>query len=232
MAESPAGSAARRRSDRALAGVAVLIQAGLLSWLFLIGLGLDDGQSTGDRSGWLYVASVAQALVILLVGGALLWKRPVVAAALTLLSFFLAAVAEVVHVFDIGMGGSDSVKACTEMELSAVAEFPPPRGTPPLEFQDESGNGCIARFTSTLSGEKLVDHHRLAAGNAGYEVDDYGEVVLEPGEEASQSPGGLFSSMSNETVIAHVSYERAGDEGPARNQLWVVVEVHERRGPR
>ncbi len=34
--------------------------------------------------------------------------------------------------------------------------------------------------------------------------------------------------MSNETISASVQYERAGDEGPARSRLWVVVEVHER----
>ena len=220
MAESRAGSAARREPlYRALAGVAILIQAGLLAEIFFIGLGLDDGESTGDRSGWLYVVSVAQALVILVVAGVLMWTRPVVATALPLLSFFLAVVAEVTYI--------NSTRACTEVELSAAAsDLAPPPGTPPLEFQDEPGNGCIARFTSDLSGEQLFDHYRLAAKNAGYDIDEPGEVVLEPGEEAPDSPGPL--GLSNESVVAAVHYERAGDEGPARNQLWVVVEVHER----
>jgi hypothetical protein len=201
--------------------VAILIQAGLLSWVFLIGLGLDDGESTGDRSGWLYVVSVVQALVILVVAGVLMWTRPVVAAALPLLSFFLAVVAEVTYIY--------STRACTEVELSAAAsDLRPPPGTPPLEFRDEPGNGCIARFTSDLSGAQLFDHYRRAATNAGYEIEEPGEVVLEPGEEAPQFPGPL--GMSSKTIVASVSYEQAGDDGPARNQLWVIVEIHERNG--
>ena len=88
MAESTGGSVAKKRSDRPLAGVAVLLQVGLLSWVFVVGLGLQDGEFNGDRSGWLYVASLAQALVILVVAGALLWKRPAIAAALPLLSLY------------------------------------------------------------------------------------------------------------------------------------------------
>ncbi|CAA9310534.1 MAG: Error-prone repair homolog of DNA polymerase III alpha subunit [uncultured Friedmanniella sp.] len=52
----------------------------------------------------------------------------------------------------------------------------------------------------------------------------YPEVALEPGEEAPDFPGPL--GLSNETVTAAVQYERAGDEGPASDQLWVVLEVH------
>ena len=73
VGKPPAGSAAARRWPyRALGGVAILVQGGLLSWLFVIGVGLQDGQTTGDRSGWLYVASLAQATVILVVALVLL----------------------------------------------------------------------------------------------------------------------------------------------------------------
>ena len=82
--------------------MAVLIQVGLVS---VVGLGLQDGDATGDRSGWRYVATLAQALVILTVAGALLWTRPGVAAALPLLSLFLVVAAEVIH--------ANSTKACT-----------------------------------------------------------------------------------------------------------------------
>ena len=115
---------------------------------------------------------------------------------------------------------------CTEAELSAVADLTPPPGTPPLEFQSEPSNGCIARFNSNLSGEQLYGHYRLVAKNAGWVVEEPGEVVLEPGQEAPQSPGPL--GLSNDMLSAVVSYERAGDEGPARDQLWVVVEIYER----
>ena len=212
---------AKKRSDRLLAGVAVLAQVGLVFWAFVIGLGLQDGEATGNRSGWLYVATLTQALVILVVAGALLWKRPVIAAALPLLSFFLMMGAEAIFVF--------GTRACTQVELSAAAaDLPPPRGTMPLEFQDEPGNGCIARFPSDLSGEQLFDHYRLAAEKAGYQVVEPGDVMVEPGEEVSQSPGPL--TIRKDAVTAYVDYEGAGDQGNARDHLLVVVTVHEHRG--
>ena len=137
---------------------------------------------------------------------------------LPVLSSFLMMGAEMVHAY--------RTTECTDAELSAVADLPPPPNTPPLEFQDEPGNGCIARFETSLSGEQLFDHYRLSARAAGYAIEEPGEGVLEPGEEAPQSPGPL--GLSNETVTALVQYEAAGDEGPASDQLWVVVEVHER----
>ena len=122
---------------------------------------------------------------------------------------------------------STKITDCTEAELAAVAQLPPPPGTPPLEFQSEPSNGCIARFPSDLSGAKLLDHYRQAAQKAGWEVEEPGSVLVEPGEEPPQSLGPL--GLSHETVSASVHYEQAGDEGPARDQLWVVVEVHERQ---
>ena len=122
----------------------------------------------------------------------------------------------------------NSSRPCTEVELSAAAsDLSPPPGTPPLEFQDEPGNGCIDRFTSDLSGDQLFDHYRLAAKNAGYAIEEPRGGVLEPSEEAPQSPGPL--GLSKDPVTAYVSYESAGDEGPAREQLWVIIEVHERK---
>ncbi len=140
-----------------------------------------------EAEGFWYLANLGQALVILAVAVVLLWKRPLWVLPLPVLSLLLMLIFEAVD-------PSTKITECTERELSAIAELPPPPGRPPLDFQSQPSNGCIAR--------------------------------LEPGKAAPQSPGPL--GMSNETVTAAVNHERAGDEGPARDQLWVVVEIHER----
>ena len=66
-----------------------------------------------------------------------------------------------------------------------------------------------------------------AARKAGWQVEEPGPVLVEPGEDPPQSLGPL--GLSTDTISAAVNYEQAGDEGPAREQLWVVVEVHERQ---
>jgi len=195
---------------RMLAGVAILVQVMLLFHFLVMGLGW---------GGFWYLANLGQALVILVVGGVLFWKRPLWVLPLPVLSLLLMLVFEAVD-------PSTKITECTEAELSAIAELPPPPVIPPLSFESEPSNGCITRFNSNLSGEQLIDHYRQTAKKAGWQVEEPGEVVVEPGEEAPQSAGPL--GMSNETVTAAVNYEAAGDEGPARDQLWVVVEVHER----
>ncbi len=172
-----------------------------------------------EAEGFWYLANLGQALVILAVAVVLLWKRPLWVLPLPVLSLLLMLIFEAVD-------PSTKITECTERELSAIAELPPPPGRPPLDFQSEPSNGCIARFNSTLSAQQLIDHYRQTAKQAGWEVEEPGGVVLEPGKAAPQSPGPL--GMSNETVTAAVNHERAGDEGPARDQLWVVVEIHER----
>ena len=188
---------------RLLAGVAILVQVALLFWFLVMGLGW---------GGFWYVANLAQALVILVVAVALLWKRPIWVLPLPLLSLLLMLLFQVV---DPSLKNTD----CTEAELAAIAELPPPPGTPPLEFQSEPANGCIARFNTDLSSEDLLGHYRQTATEAGWQVEG-------PGEDRGSLTGSL--AMSDETVTAAVHHERAGDEGPARYQLWVVVEVHER----
>lgn len=195
---------------RLLGCVAILLQSILLFNFFVMGLGW---------GGFWYLANLGQALGILVVAVVLLWNHPLWVLPLPVLSLLLMLIFEAVD-------PSTKITECTDTELSAIVELPPPPGTPPLDFQSEPANGCIARFNSTLSGEQLIDHYRQTAKQAGWEVEEPGEVVLEPGEEAPQSAGPL--GMSNETVTAAVTYERAGDEGPARDQLWVVVEIHER----
>jgi hypothetical protein len=195
---------------RLLAVVAIIAQLVLLFYFLVMGLGW---------GGFWYLANLGQAVVILVVAVVLLRRRPLRVLPLPLVSLLLMLAFQ-------GIDPSTRNTDCTDAELSAVAELPPPPGTPPLDFQSEPSNGCITRFTSSLSGEQLIDHYRRTAEQAGWQVEEPGGVVLEPGEEAPQSAGPL--SMSNEDVTAAVHYERAGDEGPARDQLWVVVEVHER----
>ena len=200
---------AEQTGYRLLAVVAILAQLVLLFYFLVMGLGW---------GGFWYLANLGQAVVILVVAVALLGKRPLWVLPLPAVSLLLMLAFQ-------GVDPSTRNTDCTDVELSAIAELPPPAGTSPLDFQSEPANGCIARFTSTLSGEQLIDHYRQAAEQAGWEADETGEVLLEPGEEAPQSAGPL--SMSTKDVTAAVHHERAGDEGPARDQLWVVVEVHE-----
>ena len=200
----------RQVGYRLLAGVAILVQVLLLFYFFVLGLGW---------GGFWYLANLGQALLILVGAVLLIWRRPLWVLPLPVLSVLLMLTFQAVD-------PSLETTECTEAELAAIAELPPPPGTPPLEFQDEPGNGCIARFHSSLSGKQLLDHYRRAAKEAGWQVEELDEVVLGPGEEAPDFPGPL--GMTNETVTAAVQYERAGEEGPARDQLWVVVEVQER----
>lgn len=195
---------------RLLAGVAILLQVLLLFYFLVMGLGW---------GGFWYVANLGQALLILAVAGALIWRRPLWVLPLPVLSLLLMLAFQAID-------PTLRTTECTEVELSAIAELPPPPGTAAPEFQSEPENGCIARFYSSLTGEQLFDHYRQAATRAGWQIEEPGEVALEPGEEAPDFPGPL--GLSNETVTAAVQYERAGDEGPASDQLWVVLEVHER----
>ena len=201
---------AKQTGYRLLAVVAILAQLVLLFYFLVMGLGW---------GGFWYLANLGQAVVILVVAVVLLGKRPLWVLPLPAVSLLLMLAFQ-------GVDPSTRTTDCTDLELSAIAELPPPPGTPPLNFESEPANGCITRFTSNLSGDQLIDHYRQAGKQAGWSVEEPGEVVLEPGEEAPQSAGPL--GMNNEDVTAAVMYERAGDEGPAADQLWVVVEVHER----
>ncbi len=198
--------------QRLLAGVAIMVQVLLLGYFFVMGLGW---------GGFWYVANLVQAVVILVIAAVLIVKRPLLVLPLPIVSLLLMLAFEAVD-------PSTKITDCTEAELAAVAELPPPPGTAPLDFRSEPANGCIARFHSDLSGDQLIDHYRRAGQHAGWTIDPVDPVPMEPGGEVPQSPGSL--SLSSETVTAAVSYESAGDEGHAREQLWVVVEVHQREG--
>jgi hypothetical protein len=201
---------AKQTGYRLLAVVAILAQFVLLFYFLVMGLGW---------GGFWYLANLGQAVLVLVVAVALLRRRPLWVLPLPAVSLLLMLAFQ-------GVDPSTKNTDCTDVELSAIVELPPPPGTPPLDFQSEPANGCIARFTSDLTGEQLINHYRRTAEQAGWSVREPGEVVPEPGEEAPRPPGTL--DMNTEDVTAAVHYERAGDEGPARNQLWVVVEVHER----
>src|SRR6476469_1917905 len=94
-----------------------------------------------DWEGFWYLANLGQALGILVVAVVLLWKRPLWVLPLPVLSLILMLIFEAVD-------PSTNITECTQTELSAAAELPPPPGTPVLDFRSEPSNGCIARFNS------------------------------------------------------------------------------------
>ena len=117
--------------------------------------------------------------------------------------------------------------------MSAAAEFPPPPGTPAPQFQSEPVNGCIARLSTRLTSDQVLDHYRLTAHRAGWEVQEAGEVVVEPGQEPP-TPGTGSLDMTKDQISAAVHLEPAGEnptgeEVAAGTGTWVVFEVHERR---
>lgn len=125
--ESTAGSEAKRRPlYRALACLAVLAQVALLSHIFRIGVGWDDGEVTGDRSGILYVVSLAQALVILLIAGVVMWKRPLLVLWLPVLSFFLMLGIEMVHYEVLGVFSFVVICALVGLALIRLSKNGPP----------------------------------------------------------------------------------------------------------
>lgn len=201
---------AKQTGYRLLAVVAILAELVLLFYFLVMGLGW---------GGFWYLANLGQAVAVLVVAVALLRRRPLWVLPLPAVSLLLMLAFQ-------GVDPSTKNTDCTDVELSAIAELPPPPATPPLDFQSEPANGCIARFTSNLTGEQLINHYRQAADQAGWSVEEPSEAVPETGEEAPPSPGSL--DLNTEDVTAAVHYEQAGDEGPAADQLWVVVEVHER----
>lgn len=205
------GLMTKQRGHRLLAGVAIMVQVLLLYSFLVMGLGW---------GGFWYLANLVQALVILVVAAVLIFKRPLLVLPLPVLSLLLMLAFQAVD-------PSTKITECTEAELAAAAQLPPPPGTSAPDFQSEPHNGCIARFETDVSGEELFEHYRRAARQAGWTVEEPGPVQLDPGEEAPMSPGPL--GLSNEAITAAVYYEQAGDEGPARERLWVVVEVHERQ---
>ena len=208
-----AGSAGNSRLllYRLLAGVAIAVQVMLLFRSFVMGLGW---------GGFWWVANLGQAVILLVLALAFFWKRPLLVLLLPVVSLLLMQAFQ---------GADPSLKTteCTPAELSATAELPPPPESPTPQFQSEPENGCIARFNSTLIGDQILDHYRSAAKDAGWEVQDPGEVLVEPGEEPA-TPGTGSLSMNKNQMNLELIFEPAGEESPGRNQTWVVLSVHER----
>jgi len=150
-----------------LAGVATAAQVLLLFYFFALGLGW---------GGFWYLANLGQAAALLVLALALVWKRPLLVVPLPVVSLLLSLTFQAVD-------SSLKTTECTPTELSAVAELPPPPGTPAPQSQSEPVNGCIARFSTTLTSDQVLDHYRLTAHRAGREVEEAGEVVVEPGQE-------------------------------------------------
>ena len=184
----------------------------LLYRFFVMGLGW---------GGFWYLANMGQAVAILVLAIVLLRKRPLLVLVLPVVSLVLS------QAF-LAVDPSLKTTECTAAELSAAAEFPPPLGSPAPRFQSEPANGCMARFSSTLTGEQVVDHYRLAPKKAGWKVEDAGEVVVEPGQEPP-TPGMGSLYMNKDQMTLELLVEPAGEEGPARTGTWVVMGVWQRR---
>ncbi len=178
---------------RLLAGMAIVVQVLLLYYFFVMGLGW---------GGFWYLANLAQALVVLVIAGVLMVKHPLLAVPLPIVSLLLMLA---LH----GLDPSTKTRDCSEAELAAVAQLPPPPGSPPPTFQSEPTEGCIARFTSNLPAAKVLDHYRLAATKAGWQLQD------EPPETHSLA-------MSNDTMTVAVA-------AIPQEQGLVIVSVYERR---
>jgi hypothetical protein len=203
---SPAGRPTGRRGRivaYALAGVAIVVQVLLVLYYLPMGLGW---------GGVGYFANLAQGVAAVVVAVLLIPKRPLLVLPLPVVSYLLMLTLQAV---DPSLRTTD----CTAAELSAAAELPPPPGSPRPSYQSYGSRGCSGDFVSSLSGEQVLDHYRAAARDAGWQVEESaGEAELEVHSIA----------MSKESMGVEVSFEPAGEEGPPRDQVWVVVDVYER----
>jgi len=147
------------------------------------------------------LANLAQAL-ILVIAEFLLVKHPLLAVPLRIVSLLLCWRCT-------GLDPSTKSRDCSQAELAAAAQLPPPPRSPPPTFQSEPTEGCIARFTSNLPATKVLDHYRLAATKAGWQLQD------EPPETHSLA-------MSNDTMTVAVA-------AIPQEQGLVIVSVYERR---
>ena len=183
---------------RLLAVAAIIIQVVLLSYYLPMGLGW---------GGFGYVANLAQGVIVLVVAGLLIRKRPLLVLPLPVMSFLLMLALQAVD-------PSLRITECRPPELAAAAELTPPSGSPPPTFKSYGSRGCAAEFYSSLPGEQIIAHYRQPARNAGWEIQEHAPV--EPG-----------IAMSNETVTADVLWEPV-EEGPLREQTFVVVHIYDR----
>ena len=195
-----------------LAGVAIAVQVLRLFYFFVLGLGW---------GGFWYLANLGQASALLVLALVLVRKRPLLVLPLPVISLMLSLTFQAVD-------PSLKTTECTATELSAAAELAPPPGTPTPQFQSEPINGCIARFSTTLTSDQVLDHYRLTADKAGWEVAEAGQSVVEPGQEPP-TPGTGSLDMTKNQISAALHLEPTSDEDPASTATWVVFEVHERR---
>jgi hypothetical protein len=199
---------------RLLAGGAIIIQVVLLYYFVVMGM-------RWGGIGWL--ANLAQGVIVLVVAVLLIWKRPLLVLPLPVVSFLLMLALQAVG---LPLGPTK----CSPPELSAAAELPPPPGSPPPSFESYPHGGCTADFYSSLSGKQILDHYRLAAVSAGWQVEepDPGEVGVAPGKEPPiLAEREVRTYLSNETVTAEVTWEPL-EEGPLRGQTFVIVHLYER----
>ena len=191
---------ARRRPYQVLAGAAIVAQMLLLCYFVVMVL----------WGGFWYLLNLGQGVALLMLALAWVRKRPLRVLPLPVVSLMLSLVFQAAD-------PSMIPKKCTPAELSAAAELPPPPGIPPPQFRSIDGGNCTARFTTTLTGDQLLDHYRRAATQAGWEVADQEYGTSEPEEEPpAPGIGGLVMTKSKTIVslgFVPASYEQPGATG-------------------
>ena len=140
---------------RVLAWLAVVVQALLAFYYFVMGLGW---------AGLWWIANMVQGwgLLAVAVWGAI--RRPLLALAVPVVSLVLMVL----------MLGADKVVSrhvCSPEAKAAVAQLGwLPNQDEDYDFLPELGNGCVARFNSGLPPTQVIDHYRTRGAAAGWEV--------------------------------------------------------------
>jgi hypothetical protein len=152
-----------------LAGVAIAAQMLLLCWFVVMVL----------WGGFWYLLNLGQGVALLVLAFVWVRERPLRVLPLPVVSLMLSLVVQAVD-------PSMVPRKCAPAELSAAAELSPPPGIPPPQLRSIDGGNCAARFTTTLTGDQLLDHYRRTATQTGWEVSAQEhwaqENELEPGE--------------------------------------------------
>ncbi len=138
---------------RVLAWLAVVVQALLAFFYFVMGMGW---------AGLWWIANLVQGWGLLAVAVWAAIRRPLLALAVPVVSLVLMVV----------MLGADKVVSqhvCSPEAKAAVAELGwLPKQDEEFYFMPELGEGCVARFNSGLPSTQVVDHYRAGGRAAGW----------------------------------------------------------------
>ena len=168
---------------RILAWLAVVVQLLLSLYYFVMGLGW---------GGLWYVANVVQGVLLLFAAVVAAWLRPALALAVPVVSFALM----------LCLQAADRVvdaQVCSPGAKDAVRQLGPlPDQGESLDYTVELRQGCVARFNSSLSRQKVIEHYRVGARRAGWQ------------ETGDQSPQRVQVSNERWTVEVRVNDDEFG----------------------